>query len=448
MISGENAVSKPNEPELKKEEPAKKPEQPKSDKKEKPKTEVPPAEKPPAEKPPAKPEVKPPETKPKPDAKTEPKAPAKPAAPAVPAKKPVSLEGLADGVDLPALGHDATDPVSLGKIQSEPTAKVDIRLVGGEIVAKATTRFDLAIVEGEDGTWYVRNQPKGKEPANVASITRKDNELAIQWLDVPEAKDRSNNYLRLCGLRVACEDKTRFVPLSKPQTKDPLLVDLVAGATKLRLPIKDIQLDPALVRLQIFPLDEKTFFKTDLQVLATKAPEPRTSGTRGPKPSAGKTVEPVPGDTIAAKGQVVATVRKEKTPPIQFRFGLACNGRMVEIGMRSEVELMGQVHLFSLGELRTWNSWLQSVDAAQQAGAKKSKAAAPAGQAEAVKAAKTQIAALDTLLTDLNRKGKVNYRVFVALSKPDDNPSYGVTLFESMHPEPPKPPADKKDAQA
>jgi hypothetical protein len=55
----------------------------------------------------------------------------------------------------------------------------------------------------------------------------------------------------------------------------------------------------------------------------------------------------------------------------------------------------------------------------------------PPGQADMAKTVKEQLTALTTLSSELNRKGKVEYRVFINVSKPDEEPARQVTIFES-----------------
>ena len=102
---------------------------------------------------------------PSPEKKSEPVKPAEPA-------KKVSLEGLAEAVDLPPFGKNAADLVSLGKLDLDPKLTLDLQLLGGAMVAKGNPRFELqqggrrnfGLVDG-DGT-------KNKDAVKIARVWR------------------------------------------------------------------------------------------------------------------------------------------------------------------------------------------------------------------------------------------------------------------------------------
>ena len=385
----------------------------------------------------AKPAVK---TEAKPAAKPETKPAAKPEVKPKETPKKVSLDTLAAAVDIPATGRDAETPVSLGRLDLAPKAPLEIQLLGGDIIAKGNPKFDVqAAPDGQEPGWFAQMTMKGKDPVNVAHIWRDQGELKFQWL--ADAKE-SSSPLRFCGLLVSCEGKQKFVALSKPVAVAAFGVDLTQNMAKVQV-MKDGMPEASLLRLQLAPLD-KIFPKYDVRVQETKKaeaakkPDGKSHGkTREPKGPKGKPVlEFVSGDTVAVKNlmEITFTKEKEKLPPCGFHIQFDVKGEKLTVEMRPVCDFNGQLFPFSVGGMRTVAGLLQMADPARHPaakGGKGKKPAAPMGQAETLKMFKENLDALKTLFAELHLKGKVNFRVFIPVTKPEDPTPYGVTIFQS-----------------
>ena len=373
-------------------------------------------------------------------AKTEPKAEAKPATkpeakqqvkPKEPPKRVISLETLVAAADVPAPAH-AEGPVSLGKLDLDPKDALDVKLLGGELVAKGNPKFDVqSEAAGDDPEWAVQ-EVQGQTTTKIARVWRdKDQELKFQWL--PDAKERAG-LVRNCGLLVSCADKQKFVALSVPfVVKDPLTVNLVTGASTVRL-TRDMTLpDPGMLHLQVLP--PLPLPKADLKVLEAKKGEPKSHEVKGhghgrAKPAA----EPVPGDTVSMKGRLDIVLNQEKTPPCGFHVTLEQKGSLA-VTMKAYFDLGGQEWPFNKQTLQQAITFAQLSDPASnpapKSGSKKKPPPPVPGAAEAAKLMKEQTVALSTLAGQLNGKAKIDFRVFALVSKPGDPTAHDVTLFQS-----------------
>ena len=237
----------------------------------------------------------------------------------VSAAKPVSLDGLKAAVDLPSLSKGANDVVSLGKLDLDPKEVLEIKLLGGNTVAKGNPKFELQ-KDGDGATpgWSVQMARKDKDPVKIARVCREGSEWKIQW--AVEVKDKATldkaTLLRYCGLQFSCEKKTHFIALTKPKTVMPLLIH--GGRTTLsrEFPLPD----PSVLRLQILPLD-KSMPKHEIKILEAKD---LARATRA------KPAEPVPGNKVPVRGQVIVVFTEEKSLHV-VSVGFDARGRYVQL---------------------------------------------------------------------------------------------------------------------
>ena len=401
---------------------------------------------------PDKSDEKKPEEK-KPDEK--PATPPKPVPPPAPPKVVISLEGLAKDLNVPYVGPRAandqektgnpTDPLVIGKVQTDANTKVEIKLIGGETITKGSPgnlKFAIQPAEGKTEDWNIVAESKTKDPATIARVWREGDNLTFQWRE--EAAERGYNLLRYCGLAVTCGDKTRFIALSKPHKAAPLVVNLVQGKSMVTLKHEGLP-DASLLRLQVFAPDKNIFPKPDLEVMETKARDAKTSGGKGGRGRA--TAEMVAGDTIAAKGRLAIGLTKEKTPRCGFRVTFDTKGNQVLVGMDAVCDINGQMAPFNRASVVQAESMAQSFEAAKAGGGKsksKSKTQANPGMEASMKTLKEQIGALKTLGGELDGKGKIFYRVYVLLTKPDESPACDVTIFQAGEGDDAKPVGEQK----
>jgi serine/threonine protein kinase len=374
-----------------------------------------------------------PDTKSGPSPAVNPAQPAKPpeppSKPTVPAK-PVSLDGLAAAVDLPQPGKGANDAVSLGKLDLDPKQLVDIRMLGGDSVAKGNPKFELQKDSGEATPgWSIQSVEKNKDAVKIARVWPAENEWKIQW--TAAAKDKAT-LVRYCGLEFSCETKTHFVALSTPKTVPPLPIDLDTGSARARLS-KEIPLpDVAVLRLQILPLD-KSMPNCEVKVLESKG--------RTGRPVKGKPAELAPGNTVPIKGHVVIVVTKEKTPRVHFNVGFDTRGRDLILDLQAEITASNAP--FNLANLQATaarvGAWLMVNDS------DKNPHRPPKEQIEAMKTTRDQLKALGDLVAELNQKASIPFRVYVVLGDTDREASPKVVIFQSGQFEPPKPGGAKKN---
>ena len=157
-----------------------------------------------------------------------------------PPKRITSLEKLAAAADMPAPGKGPAE-ISLGQLVLEPDDTLEVKLVGGDAIAKGNPSFTLAPTKGQEKSWTVQATPKDGDAVDVARVFRKGDDLKLGWL---EAAERSHNVLRYCGLAVACGDQTRFVALWKPLPADPLTINLTTGVSSAKIVRHEALPDP------------------------------------------------------------------------------------------------------------------------------------------------------------------------------------------------------------
>jgi serine/threonine-protein kinase len=368
----------------------------------------------------AKPDVKttPPDKKAETPA-TKPDVPAKtpetPPKKAEPPAKPVSLEGLATAVDLQQPGKGAAPELSMGTLDLDPKLSLEVKLLGGEMVAKGNPKFELQ-KDGDSGNsgWSVEMVDKVKDPVKIARVWRDENRWKVQW--TADAKDKAG-LLRYCGLRFSCEKKTRFVALSTPKIVAPLWFDLDLGGVKLRLSKDGPLPDPSLLRFQVLPLD------ASLPKSQTKIMEGKGHG----RPSRTKSAEAAPGNKVSAKGQVMVLLTKENTPRVALEIAFDAGPRDVLLQTQTICEISGVPTPFTMQRLQAANTMIMVMEANQgKSGHKPSPE-----QEKMTKMAKDGVKALAELATELNQKASVPFRVYAALGDDTDETSPRVVIFQS-----------------
>ncbi|MGD0900329.1 MAG: hypothetical protein ABR915_21055 [Thermoguttaceae bacterium] len=368
-----------------------------------------------------------PKPAPKPPVKVEPKHETKPRPKEnpKPAKKPASLSGLAASVDLPIIAsrdpQAATQPVSFGKIEADPSAAFEVKLLGGETAAKGSPRFDLRpAADGEAPGWYVSSGPKD-EATKIARVWRDVSEMKFQWLD--DAADRNDNYLRNCGLSFSCDGQNHVTALSKPVKAPPLVIDLKKGTAEVRLS-REYPPDFSQVRLKILVLD-KAFPAHALKIDEGSGRNPRPHGGKGKGTAAGGA-----GDTLTGRGAVMIRLTKEKAPPAGLRIRFDMRPPHLVLHMDAVCQVAGQGGPLNDTRLRSLEAQVQTMEAAAQAMKTKSKTSLPHGTDDNIKAFKEGVAALQGLTNDINQK-KIDYRIFVPLTRPEETPQYDLVLFQT-----------------
>jgi serine/threonine protein kinase len=388
------------------------------------------AEAKPEPKPEPKPETKPePKPEPKPEQKPEPKPALKETPPEKPppAKPTTSLNGLATAVDLPSLAgkdsEDALQPLSLGKIEADFQAVLDVKLLGGDTAAKGRLRFTLQPpVKEEPPGWYVVTGA-GEEANRIARLWRDGAEMKFQWL--AEAADRNCNYLRNCGLLVGCEGQSHLTALSPPVKTEPLVFDLALGGADARLPPREYLPDPSQLRLKVL-VPDKDFPSHVVKVQEARGHEPRA---KGPKAKGGVAEVPAGGDTVAARGTVDVILTKQNAPPSALQIHFDPKPSTVSVRMTWEVAVAGKPKEFN-------ERWLRAIEATAAAmdpsfKPKTTKKSPPAGDpSKEIKEFKDRVAALGALAGELNH-ARIGFKVFVPLTKPGENPQYDLVLFET-----------------
>ena len=114
------------------------------------------------------------------------------------------------------LGKHAKEAVSLGKLDLDPKLVLDIKLLGGDTVAKGNPKFELQ-KDGEGATpgWSVQMAGKNKEPLKIARVWHEGSEWKIQWTD--EAKDKATLRSLLRPAVLLRGAKPHFVALTSPR---------------------------------------------------------------------------------------------------------------------------------------------------------------------------------------------------------------------------------------
>ena len=354
--------------------------------------------------------------------------PVKPAEPdKPPPPKPVSLDGLLTEVDLPPLGKHANEVVSLGKLGLDPKLALDIKLLGGNTVAKGNPKFELQ-KDGDGATpgWSLQMAGKNKDAVKIARLWQEGNEWKIQWND--EAKDKAT-LVRYCGLQFSCASaKPHFVALTKPKTVAPLLVDLDTGASRTRLS-RDFPLpDLSVLRLQILPLDQ-ALPKHEIKILESKG--------HGGRPGHGKPAEAVKGDKVPVKGHAFVVFTKEKPPRIFVSVAFDAHAKDVQLDMQVGCDILGNLPLNGMNLQEAANRvdrYLLVTDSDKNPNKKNMQ-----GPIQAAKATKDELKALRDLGAELDQKASIPYQVYAVLGeKTEDGVAPKVVIFKSGDVEKPK----------
>ena len=350
------------------------------------------------------------------------------------AAKSVSLDGLETAVDLPHLGttrstgYPGNEAVSLGKLDLDPSQKVDVQLLGGDSICKGNPRFELQKEsEGATPGWSVQMVGKNKDAVPIARVWQEGKEWKIQW--AADAKEKAT-LVRFCGLQFSCEKKKHFVALTAPKTVSPLVIDVATGTPRMRLN-RDFPLpDASLLRLQILPLD-KALPKYDIKILDAKA-----------HPGKRKSVEPVAGDTVPVKGQVMVVFTKERTPRVVCEIAFDTYPKGVQLEMQAVCDILSGLP-FNYANLREADArfelMLKRTDSDANPQRKNMQA-----QIQAMKTTKDQLKALAELAGELDQKALIPFRVYAVLGTtrstghPDDEASPNVVIFQSGEVEKPK----------
>jgi hypothetical protein len=402
----------------------------------------------PKEEPKPEPKIEPKEKpEPKAESKPEPKPEPKPSPKETPQEKPLpakpstSLNGLATAVDLPSVAgkdsEDALQPVSLGKLQADVQATLDVKLLEAETAARGRLRFALqAAVGGEAPGWYVLTGPS-EDPTKIARVWREGAEMKFQWLG--DATDRTRNYLRNCGLLVACEGQSHLTALSQPLKTQPLVFDLVKGTAEVRLS-REYLPDPSQLRLKVL-VPEKDFPSHVLQAEEARGHEPRPKGPKAkgnPAGAEGYAAAAV-SNTLAARGTLDVVLTKPNAPPSKLR--IRFDPKPPTLLVRMTWEVAGQV--FNETRLRALETKAQAMEAAAQYKPKTTKKSPPAGDSsKEIKDFKERVAALGALAGEINHR-RIDFQIFLPLTKPGENPQYDLVLFETAE----QPQADAKKSE-
>ncbi len=338
----------------------------------------------------------------------------------------------------PPGGKGANEAVSLGKLDLDPKLTLGVQLLGGDLVAKGKSKFELQ-KDGDGATpgWSIEMAGKNKEAVKIARVWPEGNEWKIQW--AVEAKDKPTldkaTLVRYCGLQFSCEKKTHFIALSAPKIVAPLMIDIDSGASRTRLS-RDFPLpDLSLLRLQVLPLDP-ALPKHDFKILEAK--------THGGRPAHGKPTEAVKGDKVPAKGHVFVVFMKEKTPRIFLGITFETHAKDVQLDVQEGCDMLNvplnytnlQVAAARVG------SYLMATDSDKNPNKKNMQA-----QIERAKTTRDELKALGELATELNQKASIPFRVYAAMSETDDEKSPKVVIFQSGEVEEPKAGGTKKNAK-
>jgi hypothetical protein len=366
----------------------------------KPPVHEPPAGRPPDEKPPADPrKVAPQHSAPPEVLKPEPEQPKEGPEnrhePDGPKKDPFRLLGAA--VDLPVLranaGPDGQSgvPVVLGTLQLEPHALCVVELKGGQDAVPGNRHLSLD-PQPHGNTWLIRLDAEGKQQpdgqrTDLARIWLEEQTLKFQWLS--GAGRARGNYLRNCGLLVGVGNQTRWLPLGRPKTVEPLVLDLESGTARRSLPSAEWMPKIGKLRLQV-------------------------TGLEGPFPA--HKFRPASG--ISEDGQVDILLSGEKLPRVGLCVGLSSRGRVVSVQVSAVYQLANQVQrslnrkdaLGLAGEFYALQSrWQKTLD---QLGEKDPRRADLSRQIDLLKESLEQLKALGDLYRRLHHTGKIHFRVF------------------------------------
>ena len=140
---------------------------------------------------------------------------------------------------------DSSEPFTLAPIYPTEKSTMTISLLGGMSALSMGDRFAIVPepVEGAAGgaaaggkrAWLVKIErgKAGNPPGDIARIWCEKNALMFKWL--PDAAPNTADNLRYCELDITIDGQTRSLALLKPQSVEPLVVDLYKGPAERTL---------------------------------------------------------------------------------------------------------------------------------------------------------------------------------------------------------------------
>jgi hypothetical protein len=343
--------------------------------------------------------------------------------------RPVSLENLLPAVDL-TLPKATSGLKSLGQLESVPKPDIDIRLNGGESIAKGAAGFQLHR-STNDGPpeWSIVMTEKNKADVAVARIFLDGGQCNFQWTS--DVKERAS-LLRYCGLEFSSGTQKHVTALTAPKIVSPLVVDVDTAVVRQHLTRNVALPDASLLRLQIMPLDPS---------LPPRVIKVLDKGRLG-RAARGQTREAAAGDTVAGNGQAMIVLTKGNVPPVTFTINFTCRAKEVLLEMEGETEISGRKVPFHTAALREFAAAVDQFFALNERNKALKKPTATAEQVQSFQAAKTQVKALENLAAELGGKAWIPFRVYVA-APGDDASDPKVVIFESTPAQAAKVPAQK-----
>ena len=170
---------------------------------------------------------------------------------------------------------------------------------------------------------------------------------------------------------------------------------------------------------------DKSLPKYDIKILDAKA-----------HPGKRKSVEPVAGDTVPVKGQVMVVFTKERTPRVVCEIAFDTYPKGVQLEMQAVCDILSGLP-FNYANLREadarFESMLKRTDSDANPQRKNMQA-----QIQAMKTTKDQLKALAELAGELDQKALIPFRVYAVLGETDDEASPNVVIFQSGEVEKPK----------
>ncbi len=341
---------------------------------------------------------------PEPGGETEPEPPApepsSPPKPEPPPARPDPFKGLLAAVELPVLSAAAEEqtPALLGRVEVGQEEPLKLELVGGDGAIKGPLGFELQAEPSRANSWLVRLGAPGRaaEPEQASDVARvwlDAGELKLAWIEMADSQARA---LCNCGLSISARGKTHWLPLSQTRAAEPVVLDLDYGVARRQVTLESPP-DPSALRLQVTGVDGEL-----------------------PKP------EFKPGDTIAPKdrsdpqlGVTWLTFTPKDTPPLSLRVSFSLIGKRADIEVAAFYQLPNQQpQPFQARQLvaaiNTAMAMKQRLEAAQKGKMPEQQKQALKQQTEVAKTVVEQLTALNTLYQTLNKKGALNYRLFVA----------------------------------
>jgi len=350
-----------------------------------------PVEKPPAEKPAEQPAVEKPVGKP--PAEKPPAEKPKPRPPEPKKKDPFGK--LAETADLPILDDKppSSGSLPLATLDLRPDAAVNLELLGGKSAIRGPRQFGMeADNSGEQWLVHLDSQRVGSVPAKrtpLAQISLKQQTLDFKWLENIDAGRA--NYLRNCGLVITVDGQSRWLPLAAPQQIEPLLLDLDRGSTRANLPSEWLPKSESL-RLEIIGL-EGEFPKHEFK----------------------------PGKVVPPKGQIAVNFADKQLRHLALHLAFEAKARSARVDLTVTCRSGGQ----RPQPFRTSKAaeWLADAQLRQQQlelmlanlNPKDKRRDPLKRQLDAITAGAQQLKAMIALSQKVHAKGKVHFRVFVAV---------------------------------